>query len=152
MRGENYEDGLPSVCCDICENWLHLHCAARRRLGAMSAEEIERWSAKDFTCKRCRDAQRKSKAQTQNAKSQAPSANAKKKSATKSSSDEQPKQPKSSDSKKRKSGDLTKSSKKAKIDSHPVSVIVKTVVEQSTPKEVDQPKKFQVENSMNMAN
>lgn len=50
VKGINYDDGNPSICCERCNTWMHVGC-----LGDEERKKIENSDKEEFLCFRCRE-------------------------------------------------------------------------------------------------
>ena len=48
-------DGTPIISCETCDTWCHIICLIKLAGEDVTAEGIELWRKKDYTCEKCLD-------------------------------------------------------------------------------------------------
>lgn len=53
VHGFNLEESAPMVACEKCNVWQHIHCAIGKPSDAVSQQELDIWSQREFRCHIC---------------------------------------------------------------------------------------------------
>ncbi|KAI3658597.1 hypothetical protein MP638_006268 [Amoeboaphelidium occidentale] len=61
VSGENLDDGLPMVCCEVCKDWKHISCT-EDRMRAEGKEVTPEWTSQgEYVCSNCEEEPSKKK-------------------------------------------------------------------------------------------